>query len=137
MSSADYALREAMAAKLVQAPTTTTRIYARQEPSMRNYRPREGNTPTDRLSFPALDSHAQLDVRAGRGPNTREETKEREAVGRVSSMFSETGGFSWSSYRIPAPGRYRIRVKGYTIWVSGGGVDHWNYIGFGAEKRPI
>ena len=31
LSTADYALREAMAAKLVQGPTTTTRIYARQE----------------------------------------------------------------------------------------------------------
>ena len=31
MSSADYAMREAMAAKLVQPPTTVTRIYARQE----------------------------------------------------------------------------------------------------------
>src|SRR5205085_10745051 len=61
MSSADYALREAMAAKLVQPPRTTTRIYARQEPTMRNYRPREGNTRTDRLSFPVLDSHAQPD----------------------------------------------------------------------------
>jgi hypothetical protein len=134
MSSADYALREAMAAKLVQPPTTTTRIYARQEPSLRNYRPREGNTRSDRLSFPVLDSHGQPDVRAGRSPNSSEETKEREAVGRVSSIFSDAGGFSWSSYRIPAPGRYRIRVKGYTIWVSGGGVDHWNYIGFGPEK---
>src|SRR5580692_607170 len=134
MSSADYALREAMAAKLVQPPTTTTRIYARQEPSMRNYRPRAGNTRTDRLSFPVLDSHAQPDVRAGRSANSSEETKEREAVGRVSSIFSDAGGFSWSSYRIPASGRYRIRVKGYTIWVSGGGVDHWNYVGFGPEK---
>src|SRR5690349_8439350 len=134
MSSADYALREAMAAKLVQPPTTTTRIYARQEPTMRNYRPREGNTRTDRLSFPVLDSHAQPDVRAGRSPNSSPETKEREAVGRVSSIFSDAGGFSWSSFRVPAAGRYRIRVKGYTIWVSGGGVDHWNYTGFGAEK---
>jgi len=134
MSSVDYALREAMAAKLVQPPTTTTRIYARQEPSMRNYRPREGNTRTDRLSFPVLDSHAQPDVRAGRSPNTAPETKEREAVGRVSSIFSDAGGFSWSSFRVPAAGRYRIKVKGYSIWVSGGGVDHWNYNGFGAEK---
>ena len=54
-----------MAAKLVQPPTTTTRIYARQEPSMRNFRSREGNTRADRLNFPVLDSHAQPDVRAG------------------------------------------------------------------------
>lgn len=134
MSSADYALRQAMAAKLVETPSATTRIYARQEPSMRNFRPREGNTRTDRLNFPVLDSHAQPDVRAGRSPISNPETKEREAVGRVSSIFSDAGGFSWSSFRIPAPGRYRIKVKGYTIWVSGGGVDHWNYVGFGPEK---
>ncbi|HEY4089350.1 MAG TPA: DUF1592 domain-containing protein [Bryobacteraceae bacterium] len=134
MSSADYAMREAMAAKLVQPPTTTTRIYARQEPTMRNFRPREGNTRTDRLSFPVLDSHAQPDVRAGRAPVSSPETKEREAVGRVSSIFSDAGGSSWSSYRVPAAGLYRIRVKGYTIQVSGGGIDHWNYEGFGAEK---
>ena len=134
MSSADYALREAMAAKLIQPPTTITRIYARQEPSLRNFRPREGNTRTDRLNFPVLDSHAQPDIRAGRSPLSSPETKEREAVGRVSSVFSDAGGFSWSSFRVPAPGRYRIRVKGYTIWVSGGGIDHWNYTGFGPEK---
>lgn len=134
MSSADYALREAMAAKLVQQPPATTRTYARQEPFLRNFRPREGNTRTDRLNFPVIDSHAQPEVRAGRSPISNPETKEREAIGRVSSIFSDAGGFSWSSFRIPAPGRYRIRVKGYTIWVSGGGVDHWNYTGFGAEK---
>ena len=134
MSSADYAMREAMAAKLVQPPPATVRIYARQEPSLRNFRPREGNTRTDRLSFPVLDSHAQPDVRAGRSPLSNPETKEREAVGRASSIFSDAGGFSWSSFRVPAAGRYRIKVKGYSIWVSGGGVDHWNYEGFGAEK---
>jgi hypothetical protein len=134
MSSADYALREAMAAKLAQPPSTLTRIYARDEPSLRNFRPREGNTRTDRLNFPVLDSHAQPDIRAGRSPISNPETKEREAIGRVSSIFSDAGGFSWSSFRIPAPGRYRIKLKGYTIWVSGGGVDHWNFTGFGAEK---
>ena len=134
MSSADYALREVLAAKLVQPPTTTTRIYARQEPSLRNFRPREGNTRTDRLNFPVLDSHAQPDVRAGRRPISNPEAKEREAVGRVSSIFSDAGGFSWSGFRVPTAGRYRIRVQGYSIWVSGGGVDHWNFTGFGPEK---
>ena len=43
-------------------------------------------------------------------------------------------GFSWSSFRVPAAGRYRIKIKGYTIWVSGGGINRWNYIGFGDEK---
>jgi hypothetical protein len=134
MSSADYALLEAMAAKLVQPPTTVTRIYARDEPSLRNFRQREGNTRLDRLNFPVLDGHAQPDVRAGRSPISNSETKEREAIGRVSSIFSDAGGFSWSSFRAPAAGRYRVRAKRYTIWVSGGGIDHWNFIGFGPAK---
>lgn len=135
MSTAQSAMREAMAAKLMQAPAATTRIYARQEPSLtRNMWPREGNTRTDRMSFPVLDSHAQPDVRAGRSPISNAELREREAMGRVSSIFSDAGGFSWSSFRVPAPGRYKIRVKGYSIWVSGGGVDHWNFTGFGPEK---
>lgn len=135
MSSADYAMREAMAAQLVPPPTTTTRYYARQEASLvRNFRPREGNTRTDRTNFPVLDSHGQPDVRAGRSPISDPETKDREAVGRVSSIFSDAGGFSWGGFRVPAGGRYRVRVKGYSIWVSGGGVDHWNFTGFGADK---
>jgi mono/diheme cytochrome c family protein len=136
LSSADSAMREVLAAKLVQPPTTVTRIYTRDEPTLRNFKPREGNTRSDRLNFPVLDSHAQPDVRAGRIAISSPETKEREAVGRVSSIFSDAGGFSWTSFRVPAAGRYKIRVKGYSIQVSGGGVDHWNYVGFGAEKAP-
>lgn len=134
MATADYALRQAMSAKLTQTAPAVRRIYARQEPSLRAYLPREGNTRTDRLNFPVLDGQAQPEVRAGRRPNTSPETQEREAVGRVSSIFSDAGGFSWSSARIVTPGRYRVRVKGYSLWVSGGGVDHWNFTGFGAEK---
>ena len=135
MSSADYAMREAMASKLTQSEPAVTRIYARQEPSLaRNFWAREGSTRTDRINFPVLDSHGQPDVRAGRSPVSSPETKEREAVGRVSSIFSDAGGFSWATFRAPTAGRYRVRVKGYTIWVSGDGIDHWNYEGFGDAK---
>lgn len=135
LSSADYALREAIASKVTQAEPIVTKIYARQEPSLaRNFWGREGSTRTDRINFPVLDSHGQPDVRVGRAPVSSPETKEREAVGRVSSIFSDAGGFSWGTFRTPTAGRYRIRVKGYTIWVSGGGIDHWNYEGFGDAK---
>jgi hypothetical protein len=135
LSTAQLAMREAMSARLVQPPTATTRVYARQEPTLvGNMWPREGNTRTDRMSFPVLDSHAQPAVRAGRSPISSPETKEREAMGRVSSIFSDAGGFSWTSFRVPVAGRYRIKVKGYSIWVSGGGIDHWNFTGFGPQK---
>jgi hypothetical protein len=133
MNSADYAMRQAMSAQLERREMATKRFYARDEPSLRNYQPRENGTLPDRLAFPVLDSHAQPEVRAGRAPNTSPETREREAVGKVSSIFSDAGGYSWS-FRAPVAGRYRLRVKGYTIWVSGGGIGRWLYQGQGEEK---
>ena len=91
----------------------------------------------DRLSFPVLDSRAQPHVRAGRAPLSSPETRDREAVGKVSSIFSDAGGYSWSQFRAPVSGRYRLRFKGYTIWVSGGGISRWFYEGFGDEKAPL
>jgi hypothetical protein len=64
------------------------------------------------------------------------ETREREAVGKVSSIFSDAGRYSWS-FRAPATGRYRVKVAGYTIWVGGGGIGRWFYEGQGAEKAPV
>ena len=91
----------------------------------------------DRLSFPVLDSHAQPDVRSGQAPKSSPESREREAVGRVSSIFSDAGGYSWGQFRVPASGTYKLRFKGYSIWVSGGGIGRWFFEGFGDEKAPV
>ncbi|QEH32299.1 Planctomycete cytochrome C [Aquisphaera giovannonii] len=137
MDSADYAMRQAMARHLNRPPKATRRLHARDEPSLRNWVPRENGTLPDRLSFPVLDSHAQPDVRAGRAPATSPAMREREAVGRVSSIFSDAGGYGWNGWRAPAPGRYKLRIAGYTIWVAGGGVARWFYEGQGAAKAPV
>jgi hypothetical protein len=138
MSVSDYAMRQAIAVQLEHPPTTTNRYYARTEPSLiGNFRPRENGTLPDRFSFPVLDSHAQPDVRAGRAPISDAATKEREAVGRVSSIFSDAGGYSWGQFRAPVAGRYRLRFKGYSIWVSGGGIGRWFYEGQGEQKAPV
>jgi hypothetical protein len=138
MSVADYTLRQAMSVEFERPDTTTNRYYARDEFSLTaNFRQRENGTLSDRLSFPVLDSHAQPDVRAGRAPLTSTETRDREAVGRVSSIFSDAGGYRWSQFRAPVAGRYRLRFKGYTIWVSGGGISRWFFEGFGDEKAPL
>jgi uncharacterized protein DUF1592/uncharacterized protein DUF1588/uncharacterized protein DUF1585/uncharacterized protein DUF1587/uncharacterized protein DUF1595/cytochrome c len=134
MNSADYAIKQAMSAELEHPNTVTNRYYARNEFGLTNFRPRENGTLPDRLSFPVLDSHAQPEVRAGRAPLSTPETRDREAVGKVSSIFSDAGGYSWSQFRAPVAGRYRLRFKGYTIWVSGGGIGRWFYEGFGQEK---
>ena len=83
-----------------------------------------------------LDSHAQPEVRAGRAPNSSPDTREREAVGKVSSIFSDAGQYGWG-FNAPVAGRYRIRLKGYSIWVSGGGIGRWFYKGQGEEKAPV
>ena len=138
MSVADYALRQAMSAQLEHPNTLSNRYYARDEFSLTgNFRPRENGTLSDRLSFPVLDAHAQPEVRAGRASLSDPGAREREAVGRVSSIFSDAGGYSWSQFRAPVAGRYRLRFKGYTIWVSGGGIGRWFYEGFGEEKAPL
>jgi hypothetical protein len=139
MASAEYAMHEAIKAVWQRPETTTTkRYYARDEGSLvSNFRPRENSTLPDRHSFPVLDSAAQPDVRAGRAPISSPETREREAVGRVSSIFSDAGGYSWTQFRAPVAGQFRLRFRGYTIWVSGGGVSRWYYEGFGDEKSPV
>jgi hypothetical protein len=137
MDSANYVLRLALATRLERPEKMTRKLYARDEPSLRNWRPRENTTLPDRLSFPVLDSHAQPDVRAGRVPATSAAMKEREAVGRVSSIFSDAGGYGWNGWRAPIAARYKLRIAGYTIWVAGGGVARWFFEGQGAEKAPV
>jgi hypothetical protein len=137
MAAADYAMRQAMSASLERPEPSTRRYYARDEFSLRNFWPREGGTLPDRLSFPVLDGHAQPEVRAGREPASSAETRDREAVGKVSSTFSDAGGYSWGQFRAPVGGRYRLRFSGYTIWVGGGGIARWFYEGSGDEKAPV
>src|SRR4029077_1689879 len=96
MDSASYALKLALATGLPRPAKTTKKLYARDEQSLRNWWPRENGTLPDRLSFPVLDGRAQPDVRAGRAPTTSPQTREREAVGKVSSIFSDAGGYSWN-----------------------------------------
>src|SRR5213078_3828903 len=137
MDSANYALRLTMATGFDRPAKTTRKLYARDEGSLRNWWPRENGTLPDRLSFPVLDSHAQPGVRAGRATATSPETREREAVGKVSSIFSDAGGYSWTGWRAPVAARYKLRVAGYTVWVAGGGVARWFFEGQGAEKAPV
>ncbi len=137
MDSADYALRLATATGLERPAKTTRKLYARDEWTLRNWWPRENGTLPDRLSFPVLDSRAQPEVRAGRAPATSPATREREAVGKVSSIFSDAGGYSWNGWRAPASARYKLRIAGYTIWVGGGGVARWFFEGQGAAKAPV
>jgi len=135
LTAADYAMRQAMSAAFERPQQSVRKIFARDAIGAR-YQPRENGTLPDRLMFPVLDSHAQPEVRALRAPNSSPATREREAVGKVSSIFSDAGQYGWG-FNAPVAGRYRIRLKGYSIWVSGGGIGRWFYQGQGAEKAPV
>ena len=135
LTAADYAMRQAMSAVFERPAQSVRKIYARDAIGQR-YLPRENGTLPDRLMFPVLDARAQPEVRAGRAPNSSPETREREAVGKVSSIFSDAGGYGWG-FNAPTAGRYSIRLKGYSVWVSGGGIGRWFYEGQGAEKAPV
>jgi len=137
LSVADDALRRAMSEAYERPGDRTNRLYARDEFGLLNFMPRENGTLPDRLSFPVLDAHAEPDVRAGRAPVSSPATREREAVGKVASTFSDAGGYSWSQFRAPVGGEYRLRFAGYSIWVGGGGIGRWFYEGQGEAKAPV
>lgn len=136
LGAADYAMRQAMASAFERPKKTVYKIYARDAIGQNRYQPRENGTLSDRLMFPVLDSRAQPDVRGGRVPNSSPATREREAVGKVSSIFSDAGGYGWG-FNAPVAGNYRVRLKGYSVWVSGGGIGRWFYEGQGEEKAPV
>ncbi len=125
MSAADYALRQAMSVQFTRPPTTIRRYYSRESFTMRGGGD-DGNP--DRQKFPVLDSKPQPEILAGKAPFTVGEadpvTREREAMGWTSSNYSTGFGSTWSAFRAPVAGRYRLTFKGYSVWVGPGGTRH-------------
>ena len=127
MLAAEYAMRQAIAVKLVQPPTTTKRYYAREERSLTGFQPtvNVNSGPPDRHKFPVLGTQAQPDVRAYRAPLTvgdaDPKTRELEAIGWTSSNYVTGFASGWGNFRAPVAGRYRLRFSGYTLWAGPGG----------------
>lgn len=125
MDAADYAMRQAIAVKLTQPPTTKKRLYAREDGSLTNFVPNIFNGGPDRLKYPILDYTAQPDVRTRQSPMTVGEAdpavREREAVAWMSSNYVTGFGSRWGSFRAPVAGRYRFTFSGYTVWIGGNG----------------
>ncbi len=127
MSAADAAMRQVMAVKLVQPPTTTKRYYARDEQNMTQWLPNVNNNAggPERMKFPVLGYQAQPDVRQYLAPPTVGEsdpaTRELEASGWISSNYVTGFASRWAGFRAPAAGRYRIKFSGFTLWAGPGG----------------
>ncbi len=122
MNAADYALRQALSVKFVQPPSTIKRYYARDERSLTNFQPNQGNSgPPVRQKFPALGTEPQSDVRFYKVPATvgaDDPRRELEAVGWTSSNYVTGFDSRWNNFRAPVAGRYRLRFSGYTLWVG-------------------
>ncbi len=143
MSAAEYALRQVLLVRADRTPTTKTRYYAREDEGlfgdrmvMINYK--VGNNSPVRRHFPLIDNQAQRDVRLRQVPRTvgdaEPQTRDREAVGWVSSSYVIGYSTYWRSFAAPVTGRYRLRFNGYTSWVGGGGIK----VDFGdaSEEKP-
>lgn len=128
MSAADYAMREILAVKLSQPPTTLKRHYARDQRTLTNkFIPNIFNTSPDRLTYPVFGlTTPQPEVRHRRAPlsvgDAHPEARELEAVGWVSSNYVTGFTYRWDSFRAPVAGRYKVRFNGYTLWAAPGGV---------------
>jgi Protein of unknown function (DUF1592)/Protein of unknown function (DUF1588)/Protein of unknown function (DUF1585)/Protein of unknown function (DUF1587)/Protein of unknown function (DUF1595)/Planctomycete cytochrome C len=135
MAAADYAMRQTMAVKYVQPPTTTTRYYAREDGAMGGFT----GQPV-RTKFPVLGTQPQPEVRSRKAPMTVGGTdpaiRELEAVGWVASNYVTGFSSNWANFRAPVAGRYRLRFSGYTVWVGPYG-QRIGDLGTGANRREV
>lgn len=128
MNAADYAIRQALSVQFTQPPTTTRRYYARDQRTLTSkFTQNPFNASPDRQTYPVLGMQAQPKVRTLEEPLTVGEadpaTREKEAVGWVSSNYVTGFTYRWDGFRAPVAGHYRIRFNGYTLWVAPGGIS--------------
>lgn len=136
---AEYAIRSAIGSAAF--PSTKTKYYAREEPTIQNYL--RTAIPT-RASTPLLGLEPQLEVIRGHEPVTvgesNPEKRELEAFGVVLGTYTATTKYDFTRLNTPTDGRYRIRMKTYTFRAGPngrrGGSDHGLSGGTPAWWRP-
>ncbi|HYE17590.1 MAG TPA: DUF1592 domain-containing protein [Tepidisphaeraceae bacterium] len=128
MGVADAALRQVMASQVAPPASKTARYYARDNGSFaRKMKFSVFNTRPERATFPVLASpdgqpfkpSPQADVRAHKAPLTSPETREREAMGVVASSY-EPLEIKFNEFTAPAAGRYKLRIKAFSVWAGEG-----------------
>lgn len=143
LAAAEYALREVVARSPTAPVRAVTRYYAREQPGIQ-VRMR-APFPLDRIAFPLIGTQAQPEVRARKAPITvgegNPEIREREAMAVVHSN-SDPVELRFNGFRAPIAGRYRLRVRAYSIWVGAGKDERWwvpdlNDISRGRRSEPI
>jgi hypothetical protein len=145
MSAADYAIRQVMTVEKTQPPTETRRYYAREQETLYK-KINAKNQKGDRATYPILGLKPQPDVWALKAPMTVGEsdpkTRDQEAVAWVSSNYVTGFTYKWDRFKAPVAGRYRIRFKGYTLWVApqqgkNAHLADWEHISRGHRDEAI
>lgn len=129
LSTADFALRQAMAPYPERPPTTTRRYYTRDQRSWTGpMKFNVFNTAPERATFPTLGFAGQPAVRRGDAPLTVGTNdavqRELEGVGVVASAYEPIEP-KWNEFKAPVSGRYRLRFLGHSIWVGPGESNKW------------
>ena len=117
MAAADYAIRQVMSVRKTQPPTAVTRYYAREQNDLIS-KINNKNQVGDRSTYPVLGLQPEKEVFAKTAPMTSPEKREQEAVAWVSSNYVTGFRYAWDRFRAPVAGRYRVKFKGYTLWVA-------------------
>ncbi|HEX7897587.1 MAG TPA: DUF1588 domain-containing protein [Planctomycetota bacterium] len=125
LAAAEYALREVIATSVARPETTTTRYYARDMGSFtRKMKFNEFNTSPDRATFPTLGFAAQPEVRKGTAPMSDPNTREEEGVGLVAGAYEPVEP-RFDGFKAPRSGRYKVRLRGHSIWLAPGKTAKW------------
>ncbi|HYE99343.1 MAG TPA: DUF1592 domain-containing protein, partial [Planctomycetota bacterium] len=142
LAAAEHALRASMADSIERPATSVTRYYARDSTSLTNrmfYN--EFNRSPERATFPVLGYDPQPDVRTKKAPMTRPEDREREAVGVVAGAYEPLEP-KFSQFKVPRDGRYKLRLRAYSVWVGAGKGEKWwrpdlDVVSKGRRPEPI
>lgn len=146
MAAADYALRQVMAPYAEGPNTKVERYYARDQRSYTGpMKFSVFNTAPERATFPVLGFAGQPDVRRGDAPltvgSTNAELRELEGVGVVASAYEPIEP-KFNQFRAPVPGRYKLRLNAYSVWVGPGPTNKWfipdlDNISRGRRAEPV
>lgn len=130
LSSANYALRQAMAEQPTRPETTVKRYYAREQRSFTGLirAGMEYTGSSARGTFPILDNTADLSALDKNGPMTvgdkDPDKRERESIGVVASAYEPIQP-RFNQFRAPVSGRYKLRLRGHSFWAEPGKDPQW------------
>jgi len=146
LSAAEGALRQVIARQVDRPAPKTVRHHARDQRSyVGPMRFSEFNTYPERATFPVLGFEGQPAVRSGAQPITvgtnDPATRELEGMGVVAGSYEPLEP-KFDAFRAPAPGKYRLRFMGHTVWVHAVRSNKWfipdlDVIGPGRRSEPI